>query len=129
MAPNGPPFCFVTLLIETEKQLKAYFNNTLQTFDLPLFLNGTDFQVRVWKQLQLISYGKTISYLDLAKRLGDEKCIRAAATANGKNPLSINIPCHRVIGSNGSLTGYSGNIERKAFLLKHEGAYQDLFSE
>ena len=116
------------LLFETEKQLSAYFNNTLKTFDLPLSLNGTAFQKRVWNQLITIPFGKTISYLELAKQLGDEKCIRAAASANGKNPLSIIIPCHRVIGSNGALVGYSGNIERKTFLLKHEGAYQDLFS-
>lgn len=116
------------LLLETEKQLNAYFNNTLTTFDLPLSLNGTVFQKRVWAQLITIPFGKTISYLELAKLLGDEKCIRAAASANGKNPISIIIPCHRVIGSNGTLVGYSGNIERKIFLLNHEGAYQDLFS-
>ena len=116
------------LLLETEKQLNAYFNNTSKTFNLPLSLNGTEFQKRVWHQLIAIPFGKTISYLELAKQLGDEKCIRAAASANGKNPLSIIIPCHRVIGSNGALVGYSGNIERKTFLLKHEGAYQDLFS-
>ena len=116
------------LLLETEKQLNDYFNNTLITFDLPLSLNGTVFQKRVWAQLITIPFGKTISYLELAKLLGDEKCIRAAASANGKNPISIIIPCHRVIGSNGTLVGYSGNIERKIFLLKHEGAYQDLFS-
>lgn len=116
------------ILLETEKQLKAYFNNTLKIFDLPLSLNGTAFQKRVWHQLTTIPFGKTISYLELAKQLGDEKCIRAAASANGKNPISIIIPCHRVIGRNGALVGYSGNIERKEFLLKHEGAYQDLFS-
>lgn len=116
------------LLLETEKQLNAYFNNTLKTFDLPLSLNGTGFQKRVWHQLITIPFGKTISYLELAEQLGDEKCIRAAASANGKNPISIIIPCHRVIGSNDALVGYSGNIERKIFLLKHEGAYQDLFS-
>ena len=66
--------------------------------------------------------------MELAKRLGDEKCIRAAASANGKNPVSLIVPCHRVIGSNGQLVGYSGNIERKSFLLNHEGSYQDLFS-
>ena len=116
------------ILSETEKQLNAYFNNTLKIFDLPLSLNGSEFQKRVWNQLICIPFGKTISYLELAKQLGDEKCIRAAASANGKNPLSIIIPCHRVIGSNGALVGYSGNIERKLFLLKHEGAYHDLFS-
>ena len=116
------------LLLETEKQLNAYFNNTLTTFDLPLSLNGTVFQKRVWAQLITIPFGKTISYLELAKLLGDEKCIRAAASANGKNPISIIIPCHRVIGSNGTLVGYSGNIERKIFLLKHEGNIKICFS-
>ena len=116
------------LLIETEKQLSAYFNKTLVRFDLPFFFEGTEFQKRVWNQLMKIPFGKTISYLELAKELGDEKCIRAAASANGKNPISIIIPCHRVIGSNGKLVGYSGDLERKSFLLTHEGAYQDLFS-
>jgi methylated-DNA-[protein]-cysteine S-methyltransferase len=117
-----------SLLLETEKQLNAYFNNSITTFDLPLSLNGTAFQKRVWNQLKAIPFGKTISYLELAKQLGDEKCIRAAAAANGKNPISIIIPCHRVIGSNGKLVGYSGDLERKSFLLTHEGSYQDLFS-
>ena len=116
------------LLLETEKQLNDYFNNTLITFYLPLSFNGNVFQKRVWAQLITIPFGKTISYLELAKLLFAEKCIRAAASANGKNLISIIIPCHRVIGSNGTLAGYSGNIERKIFLLKHEGAYQDLFS-
>ncbi len=116
------------LLIETEKQLIAYFNKTLISFDLPLSLEGTEFQKKVWNQLTELPFGKTISYLELAKQLGDEKCIRAAASANGKNPISIIIPCHRVIGSNGKLVGYSGNLERKSFLLNHEGTYRDLFS-
>lgn len=116
------------LLTEVENQLNAYFNKSLNTFDLPLSFIGTDFQQRVWKELIQIPFGKTITYLELAKRLGDEKCIRAAASANGKNPISIIVPCHRVIGSNGQLVGYSGNIERKSFLLNHEGSYQDLFS-
>lgn len=116
------------LLAEVENQLNAYFNNSLNRFDLPLSFIGTDFQQRVWKELTQIPFGKTVTYLELAKRLGDEKCIRAAASANGKNPISIIVPCHRVIGSNGQLVGYSGNIERKSFLLNHEGSYQDLFS-
>lgn len=117
------------LLIETEKQLNAYFNKELQHFDLPFDLVGTEFQKRVWNELAKISFGKTISYLELAKRLGDEKCIRAAASANGKNPISIIIPCHRVIGSDGKLTGYSGNLDRKEYLLKLEGGLKDLFNE
>jgi methylated-DNA-[protein]-cysteine S-methyltransferase len=83
-------------------------------------MEGTDFQKKVWNELLKIPYGKTISYLELAKRIGDEKYIRAAASANGKNKLAIFIPCHRVIGSNGSLTGYSGGIENKKRLLELE---------
>lgn len=116
------------VLAETEKQLRAYFNKSLTEFNLPLALDGTDFQKRVWNQLTKTPFGKTINYLELAKQLGDEKCIRAAASANGKNPISIIVPCHRIIGSDGSLVGYSGNLERKQWLLQHEGSYQDLFS-
>ncbi len=116
------------VLTETEKQLNAYFKKELKQFDLPLFLKGTDFQKRVWTQLMQTPFGKTINYLELAKQLGDEKCIRAAASANGKNPVSIILPCHRIIGSDGKLVGYSGNLERKQWLLEHEGSYADLFS-
>ncbi len=115
-------------LSETAKQLKSYFNKQLQAFDLPFDLVGTDFQKRVWNELTQINFGKTISYLELSKRLGDEKCIRAAASANGKNPISIIVPCHRVIGSNGKLTGYSGNLDRKEYLLNLEGSCIHLFS-
>lgn len=101
-------------------QLKAYFNNQLKTFDLKLNPEGTLFQKNVWKQLALIPYGKTISYLDLAKQLGDAKAIRAVANANGKNPIWIIVPCHRVIGTDGSLTGYAGGLYRKQWLLNHE---------
>ena len=82
---------------------------------------GTDFQIRVWKELQLIPYGKTLSYLDLSRRLGDEKAIRAVGRANGANPIAILIPCHRVIGADGSLTGYAGGLARKRALLEREG--------
>ncbi len=116
------------LLTETSKQLYAFFKNDLQQFDLPFSLTGTDFQKKVWDQLTKINYGKTISYLELAKQLGDEKCIRAAAAANGKNPIGIIIPCHRVIGSSGKLVGYAGDLSRKKSLLELEGAYHDLFS-
>jgi methylated-DNA-[protein]-cysteine S-methyltransferase len=116
------------VLAETEKQLNAYFNKRLTAFNLPLALDGTEFQKRVWNQLTKTTFGNTINYLELAKQLGDEKCIRAAASANGKNPISIIVPCHRIIGSDGSLVGYSGNLERKQWLLQHEGAYRDLFS-
>ena len=116
-------------LLECVTQLKAYFNNQLKSFDLKLNPEGTDFQKKVWKQLSKIPYGKTISYLDLAKQLGDAKTIRAAASANGKNPLWIIVPCHRIIGTDGSLTGYAGGLHRKQWLLNHESEYkqQSLF--
>ncbi len=104
------------------EQLEAYFAGNLKHFDLKIDLAGTDFQKRVWQELQHIPFGKTVSYLDLAKKLGDVKAIRAVASANGKNPLWIVIPCHRVIGSNGDLTGYAGGLHRKKWLLQHEGA-------
>ena len=103
-------------------QLQEYFNGTLKAFDLPLSPIGTEFQKRVWNELVTVPYGQTHSYLDLAKRLGDEKVIRAAASANGKNPIPIVIPCHRIIGSDGSMVGYSGGSEKKRWLLQHEGA-------
>ena len=108
------------LLDHCEAQLDEYFAEKRQTFDLPLAPKGTDFQQRVWQELLKIPFGKTQTYLQMAKRLGDEKVIRAAASANGKNPLWIIVPCHRVIGSDGSLTGYAGGIWRKKWLLDHE---------
>lgn len=101
-------------------QLNEYFSGNLESFQLKLNPTGTDFQKRVWHHLQHIPFGKTISYLDLAKELGNVKSIRAAASANGKNPLWIVVPCHRVIGSDGSLTGYAGGMWRKKWLLQHE---------
>lgn len=105
-------------------QLNEYFNGNRKQFSLKLNPIGTAFQQRVWKTLQTIPYGKTISYLELSKQLGDIKAIRAVASANGKNPLWIIIPCHRVIGSDGSLTGYAGGINRKQWLLEHESPYK-----
>jgi methylated-DNA-[protein]-cysteine S-methyltransferase len=108
----------------TEKaadQLKLYFAKELQTFQLTLDLGGySDFSQRVWQQLMDIPYGQTISYMQLALRLGDAKCIRAAATANGRNPIPIIIPCHRVIGSNGDLTGFALGLDVKKALLSIE---------
>ena len=104
-----------------KQQLSEYFASERKEFELPLKLSGTDFQNKVWTELQVIPYGKTISYLQLAKNLGDPKCIRAAGTANGKNPFAIVVPCHRVIGSNGDLIGYAGGLWRKQWLLEHEG--------
>lgn len=101
-------------------QLKEYFNGLRTSFSLKLNPKGTDFQKRVWSELQNIPYGKNMSYLELSKKLGDVKAIRAVANANGKNPLWIIVPCHRVIGTDGSLTGYAGGLHRKQWLLEHE---------
>lgn len=116
-------------LLDCVIQLKEYFNEKRKTFDLKLNPEGTTFQKKVWKQLETIPFGKTISYLELSKQLGDVKAIRAAASANGKNPLWIIVPCHRVIGSDGSLTGYAGGLHRKQWLINHESEYkqQSLF--
>ncbi|MCL4119541.1 UNVERIFIED_CONTAM: hypothetical protein GTU68_014085 [Idotea baltica] len=110
-------------------QLNEYFEGSRKEFDLKLNPQGTDFQQKVWKLLEDIPYNKTLSYLELSKQLGDIKAIRAVANANGKNPIWIIIPCHRVIGSNGSLTGYAGGLHRKKWLLEHESPYkqQSLF--
>lgn len=110
-------------------QLKEYFKGTRKQFSLKLNPQGTPFQNSVWEALLTIPYGKTTSYLSLSKQLGDVKAIRAVANANGKNPLWIIVPCHRVIGSDGSLTGYAGGLHRKKWLIEHESPYkqQSLF--
>lgn len=105
-------------------QLNEYFEGVRKNFDLELNPEGTEFQKKVWLQLQQIPYGRTTSYLELAKLIGDVKAIRAAAAANGKNPLWIIVPCHRVIGSDGSLTGYAGGLHRKKWLLEHESPHK-----
>ena len=107
-------------LKDAVNQLQEYFEGKRQTFTFQTNPKGTDFQKRVWQELLQIPYGKTTSYLELSKKLGDVKAIRAVASANGKNPLWIVIPCHRVIGSDGSLTGYAGGLWRKQWLLEHE---------
>ncbi len=107
-------------LKEAVNQLRDYFDGKRTDFTLKLNPKGTDFQQKVWQELLNIPFGKTISYLDLAKKLGDPKVIRAAASANGKNPLWIVVPCHRVIAIDGSLTGYAGGLWRKKWLLEHE---------
>jgi methylated-DNA-[protein]-cysteine S-methyltransferase len=101
-------------------QLDEYFSKKREVFDLPLDLQGTDFQKRVWNELLKIPFGKIMSYKELTLNLGDIKAIRAVASANGANPVSIIVPCHRVIGSDGSLTGYAGGLWRKKWLLEHE---------
>ncbi len=101
-------------------QLQEYFKGARKEFQLTLNPHGTDFQKRVWEELMNIPFGKTTSYLELSKKLGDVRAIRAVAAANGKNPLWIVVPCHRVIGSNGDLIGYAGGLHRKKWLLEHE---------
>lgn len=101
-------------------QLQEYFEGKRTEFQLPLAPKGTPFQQKVWNELNKIPFGKTCSYLELSKKLGDVKAIRAVAAANGKNPLWIVTPCHRVIGSDGSLTGYASGLWRKKWLLEHE---------
>lgn len=108
------------VLREAADQITEYFEGKRQTFSLALAPEGSPFQKKVWTALQDIPYGKTTSYMDLSRQLGDPKAIRAVAAANGKNPLWIIIPCHRVIGSDGSLTGYAGGLWRKKWLLEHE---------
>lgn len=105
---------------EARKQLSEYFAGVRKDFSIPMSMNGTDFQKSVWRELCKISFGQTISYAELAERLGKENAARAVGNANGKNPISILVPCHRVIGQNGSLTGYAGGIECKKQLLSHE---------
>ncbi|MEO6583557.1 MAG: methylated-DNA--[protein]-cysteine S-methyltransferase [Ferruginibacter sp.] len=117
------PINLFPIVTQCIKQLDDYFVGTSFTFDLPLQQNGTVFQQKVWQQLLTIPFGRTISYLQLSKQLGDVKAIRAAATANGKNSISIVTPCHRVIGSNGSLVGYAGELWRKRWLLAHEAKF------
>lgn len=108
------------VLQEAVVQFQSYFEGKRTEFDLPLNPQGTDFQQKVWKGILQIPYGKTMSYLELSKQLGDVKAIRAVAAANGKNPLWIVVPCHRVIGTDGSLTGYAGGLWRKKWLLELE---------
>jgi len=107
-------------------QLNAYFRGERQQFNLEINPKGTEFQKRVWQFLLNIPFGKTTTYLELSKQLGNVKAIRAVANANGKNPLWIVVPCHRVIGSDGSLTGYAGGLQRKQWLLEHESPYKQL---
>lgn len=118
------------ILRQCAVQLEEYFLCKRKGFDLPLLPEGTVFQQKVWKQLQNIPFGETISYIAMAKQLGDSKATRAVGMANGKNPISIIIPCHRVIGANGKLIGYGGGLWRKKWLLSHENALvgNDLFN-
>ena len=105
---------------EAKAQLRAYFAGERKQFDLPLEMEGTEFQLSVWRELQRIPYGETISYLELARRIGNPKAVRAVGLANGQNPIPIIVPCHRVMGSDGSLTGFGGGMENKRKLLELE---------
>lgn len=107
---------------DAAEQLQAYFDGNLREFNLRLVPRGTQFQLQVWSALREIPYGTTISYAELARRIGKPKAVRAVGAANGKNPLAIVVPCHRVIGSNGSLTGYGGGMRNKEYLLALEGS-------
>jgi methylated-DNA-[protein]-cysteine S-methyltransferase len=119
--PNDP------LLLECIRQLTAYFAGRLTQFALRLASQGTEFQQRVWTELQRVPFGRTATYSDLAHRLGDPNLTRAVGAANGSNPIAIIIPCHRIIGANGSLTGYAGGLWRKQWLLRHESGQGELF--
>ncbi len=114
------------LYVNTKTQLAAYFAGTRYTFDLPLALTGTDFQLRSWQQLCAIPYGNTMSYAEQAQQLGDKNKARAVGMANHVNPIPIIIPCHRVIGSNGQLTGFASGLERKQYLLALEKQHKQL---
>jgi methylated-DNA-[protein]-cysteine S-methyltransferase len=121
------PDCFenreTPLIKKAAAQLGEYLKGKRKTFDLPLKMNGTAFQVKVWKALQRIPYGKTCSYGEIAAKIGNPKACRAVGMANNRNPIAIIVPCHRVIGKDGSLTGYAGGLDIKKKLLKLEGSY------
>lgn len=106
---------------EGVRQISEYFEGSRKEFDLPITFKGTEFQHQVWTELTVIPFGQTVSYGDLARAIGKPSAVRAVGAANGDNPISIIVPCHRVIGSDGGLTGYGGGRERKEWLLKHEG--------
>ena len=117
---NGYELKETPLIKKGEKQLKEYFAGKRKEFDLPLVFEGTDFQKSCWKALQTIPYGKTCSYKDIAMKIKNEKACRAVGGANNKNPIAIIVPCHRVIGANGSLVGFGGGLKTKQFLLDLE---------
>lgn len=107
---------------EAVRQLEQYFRKEQRTFDIPIAPHGTEFQKTVWDKLVTISYGQVVSYMDIANALEKPKAVRAVGAANGRNPIAIVVPCHRIIGSNGKLTGYAGGLWRKEWLLRHEGS-------
>lgn len=117
-----------TLTALAAQQLSAYFAGTLSHFNLPLEARGTAFQQQVWQELCAIPFGQTCSYADIARGIDNVKAVRAVGAANGRNPIAIVVPCHRVIGANGTLTGYAGGLDKKDWLLKHEQRQKALFS-
>jgi len=121
--PRGERDGEYPLLVELGRQLMAYFAGTLWRFDIPLDMQGTDFQKRVWKQLEAIPFGQTRSYRQVAQAIGAAHAVRAVGAANGANPVPIVVPCHRVIGTSGKLVGYGGGLELKKRLLELEGAW------
>ncbi|MDE1994236.1 MAG: methylated-DNA--[protein]-cysteine S-methyltransferase [Rhizobiaceae bacterium] len=116
------------MLLLAEQQLREYFAGERQVFDLPLDFSGTEFQKKVWQALLTIPFGETSSYMQIAQQIGAPKAIRAVGAANGRNPISIIAPCHRVIGSSGELRGFAGGIERKTYLLGFEGSDTKAFN-
>lgn len=120
--------CDPSLFQQAISQLRAYFAKELSDFELPLKATGTAFQEKVWQSLTTIPYGETISYKNIAERIQTPKAVRAVGLANGKNPISIIIPCHRVIGTNGKLVGYGGGLPRKQWLLTHEAKQDELLA-
>lgn len=108
------------LFQDARRQLGEYFAGKRKQFDLPIALDGTDFQKKVWNLLQQVPYGETLSYADMAKKMGSPLASRAVGTANGKNPISLIVPCHRIIASNGAMAGYAGGVAAKKWLLSHE---------
>ena len=127
MAPHSPGEGWrreddLPVLALAKKQLAEYFQGERREFELPLTPRGTPFQKRVWEELSRIPYGETVSYGEIARRVGDAKACRAVGLANGRNPISIVVPCHRVIGASGKLTGYGGGLDRKRFLLQFEAS-------
>jgi len=117
---GAPPGVANPLLAEAVRQLRAYFKGELREFELPLDLAGTEFQLRVWRELTRIPYGETRSYQDMARAIGAPKAVRAVGAANGANPIAIVVPCHRVIGAGGKLVGYGGGLPLKRRLLSLE---------
>ncbi|HEY4784789.1 MAG TPA: methylated-DNA--[protein]-cysteine S-methyltransferase [Bacteroidales bacterium] len=122
MSSSIPEASKSAIILETIKQLEEYFEGRREQFDLPLEFVGTEFQQKVWKELTKIPFGKTTSYGRLADNLGSRQLVRAVGNANGKNPIGIIVPCHRVIGNSGDLVGYAGGLWRKQWLLEHEGS-------